>query len=379
MNKKVLFIGHDASRTGAPLLLLEVVRWLKYNSEISPHFLLLKGGDLEEEYKSLGPVDFISTGKTLPKYNQILKKIGLLKENKITLAERYPEDEFPIIYANTIATLGCIRDLACENRKIIHHIHELSYITESFTTVDNFKEISLKTNLYIAASRSVKQYLIDTINICQEKVMVIHEFPISTAIGKVSSRDLVRVELGIPKEAFVIGMCGWPQWRKGPDLFVQIANIVINKKRRDNAYFIWLGGSKETHVAYEYDLAKLNIESKCFFIEHMQDPEKFYDCLDLYALTSREDPFSVAMLEAGLRSVPIVCFKDSGGATELVQDEGGISVPYVDVEAMSEAVCFYNDNETIKSNHGNKLKNLIQQEYSLESKCHEIGQLIKNI
>ena len=54
--KKVLFIGHDASRTGAPLLLLHLMRWLKRNGAIQFEMLLLQGGPLEADYAALAPL-----------------------------------------------------------------------------------------------------------------------------------------------------------------------------------------------------------------------------------------------------------------------------------------------------------------------------------
>jgi len=53
--KKVLFIGHDASRTGAPLLLLELIKWLTGNSSVKPSVLLKHGGELEAEYEVATP------------------------------------------------------------------------------------------------------------------------------------------------------------------------------------------------------------------------------------------------------------------------------------------------------------------------------------
>jgi hypothetical protein len=50
-SKKVLFIGHEASRTGAPLLLLGLIKWFISNSSIKPSVLLKQGGELEAEYE----------------------------------------------------------------------------------------------------------------------------------------------------------------------------------------------------------------------------------------------------------------------------------------------------------------------------------------
>jgi hypothetical protein len=60
--KKVLFLSHDASRTGAQILLLNLVRWLKINSDISFQIMLRNRGVLERESRGLARVWNIKTG-----------------------------------------------------------------------------------------------------------------------------------------------------------------------------------------------------------------------------------------------------------------------------------------------------------------------------
>ena len=47
---KILFICHDACRTGAPLLLLNMLRWLKANSDLSFEVLLMKDGQYKVSF-----------------------------------------------------------------------------------------------------------------------------------------------------------------------------------------------------------------------------------------------------------------------------------------------------------------------------------------
>ena len=54
--KKVLFISHDATRTGAPTVFLHFLKWVKANTDISFRILLGNGGDLESEFKAVAPV-----------------------------------------------------------------------------------------------------------------------------------------------------------------------------------------------------------------------------------------------------------------------------------------------------------------------------------
>jgi hypothetical protein len=66
MSAKILFLGHDGNITGAPLLLLEIISWLKSNSEYQMELLLKSGGPLESDYaKTVPTAIFLSKlGKT---------------------------------------------------------------------------------------------------------------------------------------------------------------------------------------------------------------------------------------------------------------------------------------------------------------------------
>ena len=55
--KKVLFICHSACYTGAPILLLNFLKWLKRYSNIPFHILIKNNGPLEKEFRKLAPVD----------------------------------------------------------------------------------------------------------------------------------------------------------------------------------------------------------------------------------------------------------------------------------------------------------------------------------
>ena len=52
---------------------------------------------------------------------------------------------------------------------------------------------------------------------------MISEFVDTEEFCRTARADKVREGLAIPPEAFVIGACGTTDWRKGPDLFIQLA------------------------------------------------------------------------------------------------------------------------------------------------------------
>src|SRR5208282_1771440 len=107
IQRRVLFLGHDASRTGAPLLMLELIKWLATHSNLKGSALLKRGGEMESEYRAV-----ISTrcyGAEYQKMNcrlhrRVLRKLRLSTIRGPNVARIYPAEEYPVGYANTVDT-----------------------------------------------------------------------------------------------------------------------------------------------------------------------------------------------------------------------------------------------------------------------------------
>lgn len=368
-DRGVLFIGHDASRTGAPLLLLELVRWIKRHSSINPAVFLKSGGELEADYLEVAPIrtllnEFEKLNGGLPR--RALRKLRLSTIRQPDYSRLYPPARYPVVYANTIDCCDVALQLTGSGRRIIHHIHELAYTTNLFGATEKLKRAVAVTDFYIAASHAVRDFLENSIGVPAAKIQVIHEFPIATVNnsgGK--SRQAIRQQLGISDDALVVGMCGLPQWRKGTDLFVQLA---LHMKRLPMAvkyHFVWLGGNATSQREALHDVAQTGLQDICHFVPAVASPDAYFGAFDLFALTSREDPFPVAMLEAAASGLPIVCFADAGGAAELVANDAGIVVPYLDVPAMAKACADLLVDDSRRIHLGKSAQAKVMERYTL--------------
>ncbi|MFL6588458.1 MAG: glycosyltransferase family 4 protein, partial [Luteimonas sp.] len=126
-------------------------------------------------------------------------------------------------------------------------------------------------------------------------------------------------------------------WRKGTDLFVQIARRIAMDEGRDNMRFLWVGGNRGDREASEFrhDGDLLGLGTHCRLIHASGDVSDHYCAMDVFALTSREDPYPLVMLEAGAHGLPVVAFDGSGGAVEFTRAGTGACVPYLDVDAFA--------------------------------------------
>lgn len=297
-----------------------------------------------------------------------LRKLRLASIRQPDLDRMYPPEKFPVVYVNTIDCADMVLRLAGSGRRIIHHVHELSYTTELFNAVVALKQAVSHTFAYIAVSHSVREYLEKSIGVPTEKIHVIHGFPLVSADEnhKTETGRTIRRQLCIADDVCIIGMCGLPQWRKGTDLFVQLALQMKRNVGSTQCHFVWLGGNVGDHREALYDIAKTGLQDICHFIPAVSNPQAYFSAFDLFALTSREDPFSLAMLEAAESGLPIVCFADAGGAPDFVENDAGTVVPYLDVPAMAKACAELLMNESRCKQIGKNARAKVQEHYTLE-------------
>ena len=118
---------------------------------------------------------------------------------------------------------------------MVTHVHELNYWIEK-AEQRNWNQVCRHTTKFVAASEAVSLNLQKHHGIVPERIEVVHEFiPIDYRAQPPSpNRELVsRAQLGIPSDAFVVGGSGSETWRKGKDLFVQLAALLRRRTHHD--------------------------------------------------------------------------------------------------------------------------------------------------
>ncbi|HVT73089.1 MAG TPA: glycosyltransferase family 4 protein [Lacunisphaera sp.] len=381
---RVLFLGHDASRTGAPLLLLALIRWLRAHSDVIPSVVLLAGGEMETQYRELAATarhDLLRDAMNRGLGRKVLRHLGWMGLRTPDLAASYPPQGYPVVYANTIATLPVAAQLAGPGRRVVLHVHELAYTTDYYAARELLRSSVAAVDVYIAASHAVREFLATDLGIPAPRIQVIHDFPVVTAdeANRERQRTALRRQLGISDEAFVVGMCGWPQWRKGVDLFVQLADHLQRSPRPVACHCVWVGGDRQSQATALHDVAKLGLQRVCHFVPAVSDPAACFSAFDLFALTSREDPFSVAMLEAADHRLPVICFAQAGGAPELVEEDAGVVVPYLNISAMAKACVDLMGNDVVRHRLGENARAKVRSRYSLDVQGPKFLDLLRSL
>ena len=357
------------------MLLKNLISHLHFNSDLRITLISHSSGVLKNSYKEV--CNYIE-------YNSFQKiffyLLEFLRIKKLYLRTKYPVHSYPLIYSNTIACTPLAMEFEEPGRKIIQHVHELSYASRILQVRENLKKSVSKTHLFIAASHAVARFLKDEILVDDSKIRVIHEFPVSTPDQKKSySRGKIRNDFVILEDDFLIGMCGTPEWRKGIDLFVQLALRMTNEREGEKYHFLWVGGTNNQLQEARHDVEALGLSSKIHFVECVEDASPYYSAMDLFALTSREDPFSVAMLEAAASGLPIVCFDKAGGGPEFVGRDAGVVVPYIDVDCMADACKKLLKDDQLRERVGSTAKQKVNDCYNALQQIKKLQDLISEV
>lgn len=380
--KRVLFIGHTANRTGAPLVLLHLLSWLKQNApEISRNLLLLRGGDLETEYRTTAETFVFPRieNPTLFRRGFELMKRKLSEKPELIIPKLSPfEREYDIVMGNTVLSMEYLAFFKAKGFRTICWLHELEYIVTSSFSREIFVELSRSVDRFIVGSRAVEKMLVEFG--IETKTDVVYDFStIDSAVQE--EAGAVKRELGIPDSAFIVAGGGTVEWRKGVDLFLQAA-LCLAKTEAD-IYCVWIGGrpalAETDYAKVQYDLSRLDLAGRVVFTDVRNDYRRFLSAIDVFALTSREDPFPLICLEAAGFGKPVICFDKAGGMPEFVEDDAGAVVPYGDASAFCErALYFYNNRrELVRAGEAARAK--LSSRFSMERSCQEIKQVLLDL
>jgi glycosyltransferase involved in cell wall biosynthesis len=320
---KILLVGHDAFPSGAQHLLLNIGKTLRSAFNIEVEYLLLQGGAMEAEYASVAPLTVLKQASEIP-----------------AALRHFREKGFTAAVANTTASGRATKFLSEMGFCTISLVHELPRILHE-KNLENVAQMAIgSAQRVVFASEFVRDKLVEALELDagDERFLIRAQGSYKQIEPAPAEAALVRKEFGIgPADKLVLGV-GYADLRKGFDLFLQVWNLV--RQRNPDVHFFWAGGiDPGLHEWLGTEIKRAEATGRFHLAGFRSDMQALYSASDVYALTSREDPFPTVALEALSVGVPVVAFEDSGGIPGFLVKEGvGRVVPYCDVPAMAQAV-----------------------------------------
>jgi glycosyltransferase involved in cell wall biosynthesis len=152
-----------------------------------------------------------------------------------------------------------------------------------------------------------------------------------------ASDAALRSEFGASKEQFLVGAVGNFRPAKNYEVFLRAAAILNS---RDPSYrFVVIGQTAGQYGADMLSLRQaLGLDDVMTFAGYRDDLARSLACLDLYALTSRDEGFSISIIEALASRLPVVATRCGGPEQIIHSGETGLLVAKGSPQAVADAI-----------------------------------------
>jgi O-antigen biosynthesis protein len=311
--KDILFVSHELTRTGAPVVLKDMVQ-ASLNDGDFPVVISPVDGPLRQEYLSMGVAVIIDESFVHGHW----------------MFEHFARN-FDLVVVNTLACGNAIALLENSLPPVMWWIHEGSFAINHFRSTLPSR-LGKKVTVYC-----VGQYALDKFNElgirCQPMVLGYGVEDHQKAWGQLVTH---------PRVTFLL--VGTYEIRKGQDIFVRAIRI-LEHKYKGKAEYIFVGNVLDGRIYAEVEqLATTNRDVTMMSSLSRDAIFDLYSRVTCVVSPSRDDPMPVVLAEAMMLSRICICSTNTGTASYIKDGYNGYVFQSEDAEELAEKMAFVIDN-----------------------------------
>lgn len=361
--KRILFISHEASFTGAPILLLNLIALVRERDDFDIKILCVRDGTMRPAFARVAPCSVLKTEDMYHEHSIFKKWINKLRFGCRLIAFIPAWRRCDFVFNNTIGNGKVLRFfLRFRKLPVCSYIHELE---ESIRHAAEHGEAQLSFDLsdkVLSPSQYNREILEQIFQVPSAKTGVLR-YLIKTQLDagelnhlaelKQASKQAFLSKYQLPPNArLVLGM-GTFDRRKAVDLFVQTAA----KLNTTNIHFVWIGMSRDPEFRQEVEqFVKENSVCNFHYLGPVSHDLHHYLPFELFFLSSREDPYPLVVLEAASLQIPSICFAGSGGIVDFITDENGWIAEGFSPEHAAQIIAQQSDAAIVSKGHAAQSK-----------------------
>lgn len=370
---RILFVSHEATRTGAPKIILEILKHFKDHTDATLQTVLHSGGFLAEDFVSCSETDCLNVPREAT--DELAKRVR-------KLCTRHRDDMPQLAICNSMESRFIAFELYRLGIPVIFLVHELpsSYETADYQQVyDCSWKIVFPVDAVRDAAHRQLPLPLDKVQVLPQGLL---DSGFGTRITQERARAEIRHELKLPHDAFMVLGCGTLDLRKGIDHYAGVARTLMTRNRISRpVHFVWLGeGDRWTHSPYHYvmlDVDKSPARGHVHFIGERSNVEPFFVGADAFFLSSRVDPFPCVIHEAMAAQLPIITFDHSGGAATAIGDGVGLVAPYGDYENVCDLLETVASHPAIFRSVGAEAARRVRSRYRFDDYGNQLIQIVE--
>jgi glycosyltransferase involved in cell wall biosynthesis len=373
----VMVVSHEASRTGAPILSLNLVQSLQKRYNVVA--VLLGGGALQEAFRQSGAVVVTMAAA---RHNSILAN-HLVEQ----LCQRY---RFKFALVNSIVSRIMLAPLAEAYVPTISLVHEFASYTRPR---DAFRNALLWSGeVVFSANITMENAFAEYPDLGQRSAHILPQGRCLLPDGELDEAELAQEQARLrrlmrplhAKESVLVLGAGFVQLRKGVELFIECAARVARSPGGENCRFVWIGKGYEPDedVTYSVYLAdqvrRAGLQRQLVFIDETAAIETAYEEADMLLLSSRLDPLPNVAIDAMASRMPVLCFDKTTGIADFLIDSGlreQCVADYLDTSELAAKVLALANDPALRAQVASRCHDAAEAYFSMERYVASLEQL----
>lgn len=364
---QILVVTHDTERNGAQLLALSLATTLSESFRFAVHVVSMGPGPLRPAFERVARFHDLSGSDPLG-------------DRAKALARRLSAQGVRWALVNTVVSGPLAATLSDAGIAVVSLVHELPGLIRDRGLQAHARAVAAHAHRVVFAAEEVRDGFEQFAPLAAVQAVIrpqglYQRNPLADARRRAAVRRELRESHGLPPESEIVLGVGFGDHRKGIDLFVAMGCAVI--RERPAAHCMWVGevdGSIENEVMTQ--VHESGLAAHFHFVGWQDDTGPYYAAADVYALTSREDPFPSVVLEALHAGMPVVAFDGGGGYVRLV-DSGCVRLaPPQDAAAFAAEVTQLLEDDALRGRLAEQGPALVRRSYGFQRYVHDLVALM---
>lgn len=238
-------------------------------------------------------------------------------------------------------------------------------------------------DIWIAPLSVSKAAVIEKTNIPSEKIEVIpHGIDTEPFTLRKPDKSEARQKLGLPQDAFIVGVVGRLDPKKGQHVLIEACRRLRQKNHLLQVLFVG-DASLNEQTGYPEYLEKLTREygltGDVHFRPHLSDVEVAFAAMDIFTLTSRSETYGMVTLEAMASGLPVIGTAEGGTVGIIEPDLNGLLVRPFDADELAAALLRLLEDRELAQRIGQRAAADAAGKYSYQHQCDLLENLFDRL
>ena len=342
----ILVVSHECSRTGAPILALNLVRTLAERYNVVS--VVLGGGPLMADFSEA----------SVAVYRVGWRGMGKARARPV-LAALCASHGIRYALVNSISSYWVLPSLKAVGVPTVALVHEFaSYIrplAPFMELMDTADQVVFSTRL------TLEDALRETGRPADASLHVLAQGKCAVPGAQTDEAERAWLDTALRPDGYkglVVLGAGTVGFRKGVDLFIACAARVAGDPAGEAVRFVWIGdgydpeGDRDYSAYLRDQIDRAGLHDRVAILNPSSEIEHAQAVADIFLLTSRLDPLPNVAIDALTAGRPVLCFERTTGIADFLEDAGlgsACVARYLDPSDMAQKILRLADDAPLRA------------------------------